>query len=166
MFERPNYLPYETKEPSLGGLADEEKARCIWCGEWYYKIHHRDGVCHPCLEEGRATITQLQVRVLLLRIATLIVILGLIATLFSGCSVGFSGRSFVHQGILRCTQEAHGESLLSYRFDTTRPDTIIWQEVGGVRVEFMDLDTNALVSIRGADADKYQCVPYTSANTN
>ncbi len=58
--EKPPYLSYETKPPSLGGLADEEQARCIWCGEWWYKIHHQGGVCHSCRKVGKPTLTQLR----------------------------------------------------------------------------------------------------------
>lgn len=34
-------------------IGEEEKATCIHCGEVWYLIHFRDGVCHQCQKIGR-----------------------------------------------------------------------------------------------------------------
>ena len=61
MAEKPSFLPYETR-PGLGGLANEDQGRCIWCGMWWHTIYYYDGVCPSCLEEGRSTLKRLQER--------------------------------------------------------------------------------------------------------
>lgn len=41
--------------------AEEEQEACIHCGKVWYKIHHKDGVCHACSsagKPGRTTIEQ------------------------------------------------------------------------------------------------------------
>ena len=32
---------------------EEEKEACIHCEKVWYRIHHRDGVCHQCQQLGR-----------------------------------------------------------------------------------------------------------------
>ena len=56
----PPYLPYAIEYPTLGGLWDEVQARCIWCGNWWFAHHHKDGVCHACVKKGRPTLTQIK----------------------------------------------------------------------------------------------------------
>jgi len=40
-------------------IGDEEKEACIHCGTVWYRIHHRDGVCHRCQAQGLPSRTQL-----------------------------------------------------------------------------------------------------------
>ncbi|KKR07441.1 MAG: hypothetical protein UT32_C0011G0009 [Parcubacteria group bacterium GW2011_GWC2_39_14] len=40
-------------------MGDEEQEQCIHCGRVWYKIHHKDGVCHVCEGEGRPGRTEL-----------------------------------------------------------------------------------------------------------
>lgn len=38
---------------TFAAMGDEEQKACIHCGRVWYTIHHKDGVCHVCQEEGR-----------------------------------------------------------------------------------------------------------------
>jgi len=37
---------------SLAQVENERKEPCIHCGEIWYAIHHKDGVCHSCQKLG------------------------------------------------------------------------------------------------------------------
>lgn len=43
-------------------IANEEIEACIHCGTQWYRIHHRDGVCHRCQAKGLPSRTQLAAR--------------------------------------------------------------------------------------------------------
>lgn len=73
----PPYLPYIVEQPSLGGLSDEAQARCVWCGDKWYVMHHKDGVCHSCIQKGKPTLGQIANRKLLLVGAALLVLVAL-----------------------------------------------------------------------------------------
>ncbi|MDB4978934.1 MAG: hypothetical protein JWM56_1120 [Candidatus Peribacteria bacterium] len=47
---------------TFAAMSDEEKERCIHCGTEWYKIHHRDGVCHRCQQESKPGRKQLAAR--------------------------------------------------------------------------------------------------------
>lgn len=38
---------------TFAAMDDDEKEACIHCGKVWYRIHHRDGVCHECQALGR-----------------------------------------------------------------------------------------------------------------
>ena len=40
---------FERALVNFGALADEEQEACIHCGDIWYVIHHKDGVCHKCI---------------------------------------------------------------------------------------------------------------------
>lgn len=84
LWKQPPYLPYVVTYPSLGGLDDEAKAKCIWCGTRWYAIHHHDGVCRRCIDEGMPTLTIVNLRQKFERalIGALVTIVVLIAMCF------------------------------------------------------------------------------------
>lgn len=41
---------------------EEEQEACIHCGKVWYKIHHKDGVCHVCSSAGKPGRTTLERR--------------------------------------------------------------------------------------------------------
>jgi hypothetical protein len=38
---------------NMEAISDEEKEPCIHCGDVWYRIHHKDGVCHKCQQLGK-----------------------------------------------------------------------------------------------------------------
>jgi len=43
----------EELRKNLTAIEDERKEACIHCGDVWYSIHYRDGVCHSCQELGK-----------------------------------------------------------------------------------------------------------------
>jgi hypothetical protein len=46
---------------TLSAMEDERREDCIHCGENWYSIHYRDGVCHSCQQKhlpGRAELAR------------------------------------------------------------------------------------------------------------
>lgn len=69
---------------SMFGPSDEEKETCIHCGEKWYVIHHKDGVCHECQKKnlpGRSQIAKTERRSIL-AIKLVAIIIGLILGYF------------------------------------------------------------------------------------
>lgn len=44
----PDASPWEHLAYGMCQIDDERKEACIHCGEVWYAIHHKDGVCHEC----------------------------------------------------------------------------------------------------------------------
>jgi len=44
---------------NMVAIGGEEQEACIHCGEVWYRIHYRDGVCHKCQILGRLGRTEL-----------------------------------------------------------------------------------------------------------
>ncbi len=57
----------EMIQANMVGIAQEEKEACIHCGNVWYSIHHRDGVCHKCQQLGKPGRTELAARKLTIR---------------------------------------------------------------------------------------------------
>ncbi|MBT4849756.1 hypothetical protein HON36_02805 [Candidatus Parcubacteria bacterium] len=47
---------------NLTAIDDERKENCIHCGNEWYAIHHKDGVCHSCQQKGLPGRTALERR--------------------------------------------------------------------------------------------------------
>jgi len=37
---------------NIKGIEEDRKEPCIHCGDVWYSIHYKDGVCHKCQEKG------------------------------------------------------------------------------------------------------------------
>jgi hypothetical protein len=73
--EKPKYLPYVIKKASFYiGPQDEDKAKCIWCGEEWYIIHHKDGVCNSCQKKNLPGLRALENRSAIKTILVLFII--------------------------------------------------------------------------------------------
>ena len=57
----PNQLMHGFFE-AMDKIAEERQEACIHCGKVWYVIHHKDGVCRRCQQEGKPCRTALEQR--------------------------------------------------------------------------------------------------------
>jgi hypothetical protein len=64
----------------MAQIDNERKTTCIHCGDEWYAIHYKDGVCHSCQEKGLTGKSDLLEELSLIKIALFVA--GLVGFLY------------------------------------------------------------------------------------